>query len=662
MPLQVENSEEPALTAEDWIYLAKSPCPAISEGTSRCMPALLLCRLLLCSGLSDHCFRRALERIDHLARHDTSGATYLDLLSPASTASWGMARALGTRKALTRKLFRRVTAYLRLQATSAATQSSGRFLEWLNKEVASAELETQHRAMEGDHPTAQALTLTALPPAAAVEAVKAEVRPELALAAALAGMANKPPPPKALLAPPPADTLVQTAEARTTQAMAQQWTQPSEAESLTKDVLAKLSMALKHGSLQLVACRLDETASLLCVARAGLSGKTEPGGERRGVKRSRAKPETEPATPMEGDGGGEPAEPAKPVEPWSFAAVGTQALDVLHAYVSKASPYSSPSPVLLLTSLRLCDLCAALLPDETLGAKALDLLHSLLFYPRGAPATDSPGLRPALLSHVLRIVPPDQLQLLAHRLLTPSPSLPNGLQEASPDEVDMTAAAVVLMHFFLHPQASPMVAELGISAFTGPWLVKLKKPRRHKRKSDGGQGPRYPSNLTAQQASVLVSILLYAGRSSVGHRSTAKTREWMVSFLTTLVQRNHRLCGPLAMALVGTCVAVQAALPTAEAMDVESVASPTNATKAATSALKRKRKLAEAMLVSLYLGFPLEVAEVLRKSAAGADAIVTMLCNGQAALTAVHWQAKLNHFERRLVEVRNCPGAFWWPQ
>ncbi len=103
------------MTAEDWVHLAKSPCPAVSEGTSRCMPALLLCRLLLCSGLSDHCFRGALERIDGLGRTDSTGEAYRDLLSPASTASWGMARALGTRKALTRKLFRRVTAYLRLQ-------------------------------------------------------------------------------------------------------------------------------------------------------------------------------------------------------------------------------------------------------------------------------------------------------------------------------------------------------------------------------------------------------------------------------------------------------------------------------------------------------------------------------------------------------------------
>lgn len=659
--MQAQELEEPALSAEDWIHLAKCPCPAVSEGTSRCMPALLLCRLLLCSGLSDHCFRAALERIDGLGRSDSTGEAYRDLLSPASTASWGMARALGTRKALTRKLFRRVTAYLRLQGAGAAGGLSGssRFLEWLNREVASAEMETQKDQRADRSTAAGMLAITALPPAvqqqdesAARPAVQAPAATSVtqveaaAMLVRLTGQVVQPKPPAALLPSPQPALLSASQPPLDSQAdLAQQWSSVEGAEASVRQVVERLQAATSSsggGTVQLLQRCMSDVRQLLHVALRSLPARKA----RRGLKRPRASSAADSADDAMLVDEEEKRKPPTPPD------VAMEVLAVLHPQLVLHAPYSPAPPAVLQAGYLACDLCCAFWSHASLSARCHEVLWALLFAPPpSSPASPAasprPLLRPALLSRTLRSLSADQLAGLAHGLLQHCSSTPEGA-------LDLQSSLAVMVTYLRHPRAAPLVFEIGCSPFTTSLFAKLLTPKPSVAGGSQGQAPstlslRTPSHLSPAEISALLTIVLAAlGPQPVP--LPPRTRDFVSSSLIIqLIQRNPVLCCPVAQCLLTTIRTATTLAPapssSSDAMDVDDDSRPPPSSSS----------FAETLLLRLYLAFPSEVAPILKTSRLDAKTIIGILCRGQQG-----FKLRLgdNYFERRLPDVGDCQRIF----
>ena len=496
------GDQETALSADDWMQLAKCECPAVSAASARCMPAMLLPRLLLCSGLSHLCFHAALSRTEELGKQEPSrsGEVYRKLLSPASTATWGMARAVGTRPALTRKLARRVAAYLKLHAPTDETEKAactGTFCTWLDKEV--------------KEPTSAAPPLVASEKKASATASSGGGATPLTSTKGLArkpvsestpAPLSQPPAAPAALPVPPTVTLSAEQDKAVRDVMMPK-TQGVSAEESPDDVVERALLA-SGAALETRSLAVMQRAADLLRSRHVLGPVARWQWTR---KRSR---EGEEERLME----------------------VSYVVQTLHDRVLAAATASPPTDdkdlagVLHLTASVLCELCQMhwkATDEEGLGARCESLLWDLLLLPPVGATGESSTLRLALLAQVVQTFSVDELEPLVRRIFKEAAKA--NLAGKLEVDMDVYVALSLLQRWFCRPGQSPMVAELGLlpgtlQGFSASTSAEAAVQPHKSGGTDtygGGGGPQHPlllldggatSGLTGEAATTVMKLVL----------------------------------------------------------------------------------------------------------------------------------------------------------
>ena len=123
-----------AMPVESWVMLAKSRSDFIAKRAALAAPTIFLPRLLLCSGLPRASLLTMIDRLGKVGEKSIdANRTFNQLLVPSASSEWDLGR-LGHRREISRKLFGRICAYLRMYNIVQLEESTISFLfvEWLS--------------------------------------------------------------------------------------------------------------------------------------------------------------------------------------------------------------------------------------------------------------------------------------------------------------------------------------------------------------------------------------------------------------------------------------------------------------------------------------------------------------------------------------------------
>ena len=679
------------MSAEEWIRLAKCECPAISEVSARAMPPLLLPRLLLCSGLSPRCFSAALERINELGKNDGSGEVYRDLLAPASTATWGMARAMGTRKAFTRKLFRRVTAYLRLEGEGQESQMEGGaseprgavkdFQEWLASEVSSVSKAT---GREGGKKAEKKATASPTVPAGASAGPSQPT-------ASTSGPLSRP----QSLAFTSARAKVLGPESRRVAGRSD-----GSAATLPTLTVGSPGSTAPPTTLPFSSSGGSADPSLGLLLLAGIISREAPVAaedERAEASTDAPAPEDE-AEAMDVDdplaGGGPVMEAAKQLQRevrrgnsarvqarlWedlvgllsSWSTVETpaeedqqtgglavvarvvealasrlgEALSLPQPHTTAAAAVSSSKPracegghgqltaTQLLQVHLLCDLCQLHWTTEPVGPRCQDLLGELLFV--GLVTCRGAAVRVALLSKVCQSFGADQLEPLFRRVLS------SAQHDKDPSlRCDISAVLAFLQVYFRHPDLVPFVTENGVTPVTATGLTKLLATKGSLPTLASGPTAS-PACLSADETAAFITLVLMSLTPEPASALPPHACPLWPAFY-----RDH--CSILCMRMAFRSAVFRARATQYLLRKVSGAEEASSNRGSASSASlggpvgpaassskvfsSHSDGVKESLLLRLYLSFPDELAHSFRRQRWDARDVVRILCRGQALLS-----------------------------